>query len=494
MPYNTGNPVPSTDARDFMDNVQNTDVAVNTQELTWTDRLGVSRKTFAGMEKDFTDFLAASGFEPEVLEYVDGTPLTVDRPTQLIERAATPGILYAMKLPATFPAGLSGTWSTDEAKLVIRADDSLRHELSQPDGFNMVGGLPEELDSLSIGVSQVETPLSAGGQAYVYLKVQRGNWTQQGGRVYFFNPDAVDVQSTLKNSVVVLGGRGDTGYRVTVGPNAELAFHGGGGDTLIDHLAGTICGGAHHKMTKNNAATPAGSHGFIGGGSYQEVYGDYGLIVAGTLNKNYATKATIVGGDSNRIGNITDQSVGRNGFIGGGYLNTLDGQYAWIPSGQLCKAQKDYSSAWGYSATSNLYGTMANSSGKFSVDGDNNTLRGRLRRVTTDGIATQLLLDGSSQSLVMGSNTLWTGRVLISALRTDTVETASYSLTFSAYCNSSGVVTIKSQSLTVLHEDNASYNVDVTASGSSVSIRAVGVAASNIRWSASFEIDELRNI
>ncbi|GEM_PF-5536073 len=145
MPYNTGNPVPSTDARDFMDNVQNTDVAVNTQELTWVDRLGVSRKTFAGMEKDFTDFLAASGFEPEVLAYVDGSPLTVLRPTQLIERASSPGILYAVKLPSAFPVGLSGNWETDEAALVIRVDDSLRHELAN--------GTPFLVDNAIVGRS-----------------------------------------------------------------------------------------------------------------------------------------------------------------------------------------------------------------------------------------------------------------------------------------------------------------------------------------------------
>jgi hypothetical protein len=418
---------------------------------------------------------------------------------------------------------------TDNIEVVVSSltpsDDKLRQELAEPTGGATLiatpsGGVVADVFSedaqkgsalipyrssaatpssqtIKDKLDQFELPAdSLGGKAGAVLRVLEGNWpaaTGSGGRSYFFNPDSVDTAAFSKNSVVVLGGRGPS-YLVTVGANAELAFHGGGGDTLLDHLAGTVCGGAHHKMTKNNAATPTGSHGFIGGGSYQEVYGDYAVVVGGTLNKNHAIKATIVGGDSNRIGNITDQSVGRNGFIGGGYLNTMDGQYAWIPSGQLCKAQKDYSSAWGYSARSSLYGTMANSSGKFSVDGDNNTLRGRLRRVTTDGIPTQLLLDGSSQALVMGRNTLWTGRVLISALRTDTVETASYSLTFSAYCDSSVVVTIKSQSLTVLHEDNSSYNVDVTASGSNVSIRAIGVAASNIRWSASFEIDELRNI
>jgi hypothetical protein len=139
MTFNTGNPVGSTDARDLYDNAQNFDKLSVGTEHSYPDRLGVSRKSWAGMEADFTDFLAASGFEPEVLEYVDGAPLTVDRPTQLIERAATPGILYAIKLPSTFPASLSGTWSTDEAKLVIRVDDSLRGQLASTGGAALIG-------------------------------------------------------------------------------------------------------------------------------------------------------------------------------------------------------------------------------------------------------------------------------------------------------------------------------------------------------------------
>lgn len=135
MTFNTGNPIGSTDARDLHDNAQNFDKLSVGPERSYPDRLGVFRKSWAGMEADFADFLAASGFEPEVLQYVDGSSLTVDRPTQLIERAATPGILYAIKLPSAFPVTLSGTWATDEAKLVIRVDDSLRQELANGTEF-----------------------------------------------------------------------------------------------------------------------------------------------------------------------------------------------------------------------------------------------------------------------------------------------------------------------------------------------------------------------
>lgn len=45
MAFNTGNPVPSGDARDLSDNAENLDSAVNSTGATWTDRLGVVRKT-----------------------------------------------------------------------------------------------------------------------------------------------------------------------------------------------------------------------------------------------------------------------------------------------------------------------------------------------------------------------------------------------------------------------------------------------------------------
>lgn len=60
------------------------------------------------------------------LEYVDGSPLIVDRPTQLIQRD---GNLYSVQLPADFPVSLSGNWATDEPLLVNQVDRALRAEL-----------------------------------------------------------------------------------------------------------------------------------------------------------------------------------------------------------------------------------------------------------------------------------------------------------------------------------------------------------------------------
>jgi hypothetical protein len=130
------NPVPSADARDRYDNSQVFDEYVTGTDLTTLDRLGVSRKTLRGLENDFNIFLEGSSFELPPIPYIDGSPLQIDRPTQLIERS---GILYSVKLPQSFPYILTGTWATDEPSLTLRTDQTLRQDLADDTGAGLIG-------------------------------------------------------------------------------------------------------------------------------------------------------------------------------------------------------------------------------------------------------------------------------------------------------------------------------------------------------------------
>ncbi|HHM9532317.1 TPA: hypothetical protein ACRNTK_006579, partial [Pseudomonas aeruginosa] len=135
--YATGNPLGSKDTRDLYDNAENFDAAMNDRvNVAWSDRFGVSRKTWFGVEQQINDYLASQGYEAVVLEYADGSPLTVDRPTQLIQRD---GNLYSVKRPADFPVSLSGNWATDESLLVAQVDRSLRQQLRDSGGSGMLG-------------------------------------------------------------------------------------------------------------------------------------------------------------------------------------------------------------------------------------------------------------------------------------------------------------------------------------------------------------------
>lgn len=141
--YNTLSPVPSKAVKDLSDNTEVLDRFMNSPSPSEPDRFFVRKETLTGLRKMVKDFLESMGFEAIHLTYVNGSPLVVNRPTQLIDRA---GITYAVKQPATFPLILSGTWATDSSLLVDVGDNSLRQDLAAPTGSSMVGNLAQSLD------------------------------------------------------------------------------------------------------------------------------------------------------------------------------------------------------------------------------------------------------------------------------------------------------------------------------------------------------------
>lgn len=147
MRYSTGNPVGADGSSSPFDLYDNAGVidqfATDKTKTSCPDRLGVQRKTIHGMEQDFYNFLVRSGYELPALEYVDGSPLVVDRPTQLVSRT---GQLYSVKVTADFPVTLTGAWADDEPNLVERSDSSILQQLSGPGGSALVGRGVETVD------------------------------------------------------------------------------------------------------------------------------------------------------------------------------------------------------------------------------------------------------------------------------------------------------------------------------------------------------------
>jgi hypothetical protein len=153
--YNTGNPVPSIDPRDLDDNAKHLDVAVTTQETTWVDRTGATRKSLKGLENglsvmegefdaaqearteeflesqevrsdEFNAFLAGTQYEVPVA-YATG--LNITRATQTV---LVSGLVYR-PIPGYLPF-VTTTFAADSAKWTVLGDASLRQELSQPEG------------------------------------------------------------------------------------------------------------------------------------------------------------------------------------------------------------------------------------------------------------------------------------------------------------------------------------------------------------------------
>lgn len=123
--YNTGNPVPSADARDRYDNTQTFDELLNGPAGEYLNRLGVSLKSWRGLMQQVTDYLLAQGYEAIFLTY--GAGVIVERQTQIVQRD---GELYRVKDAADLPLTLTGTWATDAPKLLAIGDAILRLALA----------------------------------------------------------------------------------------------------------------------------------------------------------------------------------------------------------------------------------------------------------------------------------------------------------------------------------------------------------------------------
>lgn len=147
--YNTGNPIGSTDARDLYDNAQNLDSFANGAAASYSDRLGVSRRSLAGIDAAADNVLNSIGYAVPVA-YASGISLMLS--SQTVEYN---GVVYAPKssaLPFT-----TSSWGTDSAKFrAVQVTDAAYLSYT-PTGTGAVATtVQDELRRLSV------TPLQFG--------------------------------------------------------------------------------------------------------------------------------------------------------------------------------------------------------------------------------------------------------------------------------------------------------------------------------------------
>jgi hypothetical protein len=256
---------------------------------------------------------------------------------------------------------------------------------------------------------------------------------------------AVDLQSSRSAGAAVAAGI----YTVV----------GGGYDCLVSSSASysTVAGG--------QASYTLGTHGSVGGGNGCGAEGDYSTVAGGSLN--YAD--------------------GDKSAIGGGASNAADGEYSTIPGGLGAVADK--------------YGQMSFASGSFGTQGDAQTSMFVARRYTTTNFPTDLMLDGSSERLIIPANTTWAYKILLAA--------AAYTSTCAASWVMEGLIV--NNNGTIRHAGAGSVGPDQSLDfdGGSIdptvwraeviddsgwgdmAIQVTGQASTNIRWVARVEIVEV---
>ncbi len=134
MTFNTGNPVGSTDARDLYDNAQNFDKLSVGPEPSYPDRLGVPRKSWAGMEAQVTEALSRLGYQVKG-DYAAG--LLIENYGEVFRKD---GEFWRASADLELPYELTGDWGVEEALFVSVGDAALRYDLGNPPtGAGLVG-------------------------------------------------------------------------------------------------------------------------------------------------------------------------------------------------------------------------------------------------------------------------------------------------------------------------------------------------------------------
>lgn len=146
MTHKNGSPLGSPSLKDADDNARSLDLLVCGDSPTYMDRRGVQRRSWAGMEgefsaeqvarkKQFDVFLNSSGFEAPI-PYVSGIELI--RITQTVTYDKNDYRAKSEALPFT-----TSDWEADVSKFVLIGDDSLRQDVANSDdptkGANLVG-------------------------------------------------------------------------------------------------------------------------------------------------------------------------------------------------------------------------------------------------------------------------------------------------------------------------------------------------------------------
>lgn len=228
--YNTGNPIGSTDPRDLLDNAQNLDEALLTDQPTFTDRLGRTRVSWEG----------ATSYSVLSETYSAGIEVTTRNQVILAN-----GEYWKVAGSTTLPHVTTGEGMPEGGDFVSVGDAVLRQDLAAPGGVVLVGNGGIVFDSVAdmqaatwITIGQkfrtlgYYTPGDGGGNDYE--AVVAGTGTDDGGSFIDLSGSGLQAKALFDGviSVKEFGADGVYGNDDTVSIVAADSFCASLGKTL----------------------------------------------------------------------------------------------------------------------------------------------------------------------------------------------------------------------------------------------------------------------
>lgn len=200
--YATGNPLGSKAAKDLYDNAENLDFLMNGPEDDYPDRFGVARQSWRGMENDFQNLLANSGYE-FIGDYDADGPLLISTRAQIFTKD---GEYWRAKASLVLPYTTVNNWAIDQDFFVSIGDAALRVDLASTApslGAAIIGRNNQVVDSIAALKGLDKTAVSK--HAFVTGYYAHGDG---GGGAYYY--DSTDVSSADNGGSIIVatdGGR-----------------------------------------------------------------------------------------------------------------------------------------------------------------------------------------------------------------------------------------------------------------------------------------------
>jgi hypothetical protein len=208
-------------------------------------------------------------------------------------------------------------------------------------------------------------------------------------------------------------------------------------------------------------------------GDTEVASGDEAIVGGGYANTASGAQSTVSGGQ----GNIAS---GERSTVAGGRSNTASGEFSAICGGRGAVADK--------------VGQQSQSMDSFAADGDAQTSVLVAHIATANATPAELFLDGDVVRCTIAADTTWAFEVLVVARRTDADnESAAYHFRGCIDNNAGTTALVGSVAKTVIAEDSAGWDCDVTADDTNdcLAITVTGEAGKTVRWVARITLVEV---
>lgn len=447
-----------------------------------------------------TTFFAAGNVSPSV------APSAVGLDALAVGNAAVANAVRALVLGKGYASG--------QDSVTINNNDSTSSFGAQASNSTVVGGLSNKVASTSSGSTIV------GGGTNVISDSSGGLNVIVGGQTNTINGAAFRAailggdSNTLSGArAAVVGGLLNTASATgaaVIGGNNNVASSGaavvlGGSSNQATAGNSTVVGGQSGQATQSSAAVIGGQSDIASGNNSAAIGGQSNIAsgsaagtFAGRFNTAAADDSATLGGSSNTVditaidsvivGGLSNEISGIRGAILSGLGNLVTSDYG-TASGFFNTVSGTYGFAKGNNALASRYGESAHAAGFFVAQGDAQISTLISRRITTNATPAELFLDNSALRIVLPNDSSYIFEISVIARRTDADnESAAYKFTgcIDRNANAASTALVGSVTKTVIAEDTAAWDVNVTAdtTNGALIITVTGEAAKTIRWVA----------